>query len=72
MTDMAWAIWTHETNWQRPKSRFSFNAKASPEPQQRPRDFVDYSVAAGRATEVAPPAKEASPPNSGVVKRKAQ
>jgi hypothetical protein len=54
---MAWAIFHRESNWQRPRSRYSFNAKASPVPQQRPRDFVDYCVSKGWAEEVPSPTK---------------
>ena len=56
-TDMAWAIFRVESNWQRPRSRYSFNAHPTPLPQQRPRDFVDYCVSKGWAEEVPPPTK---------------
>jgi hypothetical protein len=52
---MPHAIFKREVNWSRPRSIYSFNAKASPEPQERPRDFIDYAVAKGWAVEV--PAK---------------
>jgi len=55
--DMAWAIFRVESNWQRPRSRYSFNAKASGIPQQRPRDFVDFCVSKGWAEEVPSPTK---------------
>ncbi|MGF7005798.1 hypothetical protein [Aminobacter sp. BE110] len=54
---MAWAIFHRECNWARPNSRFSFNAKASSEPQQRPRDFIEYCVGKGWAEEVPPPSR---------------
>ncbi len=50
---MAWAVFTREFNWSRPKSRYSFNAHAGTEPQSRVHDFVDAAVAAGAATRVA-------------------
>jgi hypothetical protein len=56
-SDMAWAIFNRESNWQRPGSRYSFNAKASALPQQRPRDFVEYCVSKGWAEEVPSPTK---------------
>lgn len=49
---MPHAIFHREVNWSRPNSVFSFNAKPHPDPQERPRDFVDYAVARGWATEV--------------------
>lgn len=55
---MAWAIFNREFNWRRKRSVYSFNAKASPEPQQRPRDVVDAAVAAGAAEEVPSPTRE--------------
>ena len=57
MSDMAWAIFRVECNWSRPKSRYSFNVKALPEPQQRLRDFVDYCVSKGWAEEVPSPTR---------------
>lgn len=57
MSAMAWAVFRVECNWSRPKSVYSFNAKASPVPQQRPRDFVDYCVSKGWAEEVPPPTR---------------
>lgn len=67
--DMAWAVFHVESNWSRPRSEFSFNAKASPYPQQRPRDFVDYCVSKGWAEEVPSPSKVDAPATAGVVKR---
>lgn len=74
MDDMAWMIVTvdHDCNWSRPKSIYSFNAKPSPEPQQRPRDFVDYCVTMGWAEEVSSPNKADAPADAGVVKRAQQ
>jgi hypothetical protein len=56
--NMAWAIFNRESNWSRPNSRFSFNAKASAVPQQCPRDFVDHCVLKGWAAEVPSPTKD--------------
>jgi hypothetical protein len=47
-----------ECNWSRPKSKFSFNAKPKPQPQQFPHDFVDYAVSIGRATKVPSPRRQ--------------
>jgi|GEM_PF-1240024 len=55
---MAWAIFKVECNWSRPKSRFSFNAKASPEPQERPQDFIDFCVSKGWAERVQSPSRD--------------
>lgn len=57
---MAWAIFHRESNWSRPRAKYSFNAKQSDTPQQRPRDFVDYCVSKGWAIEVRAPNKEAA------------
>lgn len=56
---MAWMIVHQEVNFSRPKSKFSFSAKPKPEPQSWPRDFVEYAVSIGRATEVRPPRRSA-------------
>lgn len=58
---MAWAIFHAEVNWSRPKSKFSFNAKPKPQPQQFPHDFVDYAVSIGRATKTRPPKRQEKP-----------
>lgn len=55
---MAWAIFKVECNWSRPRSRYSFNAKASPEPQERPQDFIDYCVSKGWAEVVTSPTRD--------------
>lgn len=52
---MAWAIFKHDVHWSRPKCRFGFYAKAKPEPQQFPHDFIEYAVSIGRAARVRPP-----------------
>jgi hypothetical protein len=49
---VATAIFHREFNWSRPHSRFSFNAKASPQPQSRVHDFVEAAVTAGAAIRV--------------------
>lgn len=54
---MAWAIFHRECNWSRPNSVYSFNAKASAAPQERPRDFIEYCVSKGWAEEVPSPTK---------------
>jgi hypothetical protein len=58
---LAWAVFHREFNWSRPKSKYSFNAKPSPEPQSRVHDFVDAAVAAGAATRIEPPTAETTP-----------
>ena len=55
---MAWAIFKVESNWARPNSVYSFNAKASPEPQERPQDFIDYCVSRGWAKCVDSPTRD--------------
>lgn len=74
MEDMAWAIFTNECNLsgalRRPPSAIGFGAKPSSEPQQFPRDFIDYAVRAGAAKEVDAPAKDGAPASAGVVKAK--
>lgn len=55
---MAWAIFKVESNWARPNSRFSFNAKASSKPQERPQDFIDYCVSKGWAVRVQNPSRD--------------
>lgn len=54
---MAWMIAHQECNWSRPRCKFSFNAHASPMPQERPRDFVDYCVSKGWAEHYPSPNK---------------
>lgn len=49
---MPHAIFHCEVNWSRPNSVYAFNAKPGTEPQERPRDFIDYAVSRGWATEV--------------------
>ena len=55
---MAWAIFHRECNWSRPRSVFSFNAKASDAHQERPLDFIEYCVSRGWADRVPSPNKE--------------
>lgn len=55
---MAWAIFSREFNWRRPRSIYSFNAKASADPQERPRDFIEAAVAVGAAEEVPSPNRD--------------
>ncbi|WP_421565911.1 hypothetical protein [Ochrobactrum sp. EDr1-4] len=55
---MAWAIFKVECNWSRPRSRYSFNAKASAEPQERPQDFIDYCVSKGWPEVVISPTRD--------------
>ncbi|MEI4470924.1 hypothetical protein [Frigidibacter sp. MR17.24] len=47
------AIFTREFHWKRPHSPLGFGAKAKPEPQQFPEDFIQAAVKAGAATLVA-------------------
>ena len=49
MTRQTKAIFTREFHWRRPNSRFGFGAKAKPEPQQFPQDFIMAAVTAGAA-----------------------
>ncbi|MGL4311239.1 MAG: hypothetical protein ACRCSU_12195 [Paracoccaceae bacterium] len=58
------AIFTAEFHWSRTNSPLGFGAKASPEPQSFPRDFIAAAIAAGRAMPVPAPAalKAAKPP----------
>lgn len=71
---MAWAVFKKECNLsgalRNPPSVIGFAAKPSPEPQQFPRDFIDYAVAARRAEEVPSPGKGNAPASAGVVKAK--
>lgn len=59
---MAWAIFNrmiHMNGSQRvPKSKVGFMAKASPEPQQFPSDFIEFAVACGAAEKVPSPQRE--------------
>ena len=55
---MAWAIFKKDFNWSRPKSALSFSATASPDPQERPHDFIEQAVARGYAEEVDAPSKD--------------
>jgi len=56
---MAWAIFKEDVHWSRPKCRFGFFAKAKPEPQQFPHDFIEHAVSTGRADRVkAPPRRK--------------
>lgn len=54
---MAWAIFKEDVHWSRPKCRFGFFAKAKPEPQQFPHDFIEHAVSIGRATRAKPPTR---------------
>ena len=51
---MAKAIFHREFHWNRPGAPFGFGAKAKPEPQHFPRDFIAAAVRAGCATEIHP------------------
>jgi hypothetical protein len=55
---MAWAIFTREFNWHRPKSKISFNAKADGSPKCRPHDFIEAAIRAGVAYTVASPNRD--------------
>lgn len=54
---MAWMIVHKEGNFRRPRSIYSFNFKPQPDPQERPRDVVDYAVSKGLAVEVLAPSR---------------
>ncbi len=54
---MAWMIVHAEGNYRRPRSPYSFNFKPSPDPQERPRDVVEYAVSKGLAVEVPAPTR---------------
>lgn len=56
---MAWMTVHREGNFRRPRSIYSFNFKSGSEPQQWPRDVVDYAVSRGLATEVPAPPRSA-------------
>ena len=51
---MAKAVFDREFHWRRPGAPFGFGAKASPDVQYFPRDFIAAAVAAGAATEIPP------------------
>lgn len=55
---MAWMIVHRDVFWSRPGSKFSFEAKASPDPQERPQDFVDHAVSIGAAQKVPSPTRD--------------
>lgn len=61
---MAWAIFHRDCNWSRPGSVYSFSAKASPEAQERPYDFINYCVSKGWAEKAPSPSRD----EQGVVK----
>lgn len=44
------AIFHREFHWSRPNSAVGFGAKAKPEAQSFPRDFIEAAVKAGAAT----------------------
>lgn len=48
------AIFLREFHWGRPNSPLGFGAKASPEPQDFPRDFIAAAIKAGAAVPVKP------------------
>lgn len=56
---MAKAIFERDFHWNRTPPATGFFAKASPEPQSFPKDFVAAAVSVGAATEVPP--KQAKP-----------
>jgi hypothetical protein len=58
---MAWAVFHEEVHWSRPGCRFGFHAKANPEPQNFPHDFVEHAVSIGRATKTKPPKRQQTP-----------
>lgn len=62
---MAWMIVHREGNFRRPKSKFSFNFKPSPQPQSWPRDVVKYAVESGAAEKISPPPRRTENARSG-------
>lgn len=55
-SDETKAVFLREYHWGRPNSRIGFGAKASPEAQSFPRDFIAAAIAAGAAVPVEKPA----------------
>ncbi|MDX0572179.1 hypothetical protein GOD68_18290 [Sinorhizobium medicae] len=63
---MAWMMVHREGNFRRPNSKFSFNFKPGPVPQQHPADVVEYAVSKGLAERVpAPKRAKATAPKGG-------
>lgn len=60
---MSWAIFSDRFDWRRERSRFSFTALPSENPQQFPRDMIAAAVAKGKA-------KEADSPRGGAARKK--
>lgn len=58
---MAWAVFHQDVHWSRPRSRLGFHAKAKPEPQCFPHDFIEHAVAIGSATKINPPRRQEKP-----------
>ncbi len=71
--EMAWAKFNrefHMSGTQRnPRSVIGFAAYASEQPQQFPKDFIDFAVSCGAAEAVEAPNKEEAPEDAGVEKR---
>lgn len=62
---MAWAIFPSGFLFdRRPRQAIAFVVKASPEPQNYPRDLVDAAVAAGKAQETKPPGRRTKANNA--------
>lgn len=57
------AVFLREFHWDRPKGPIGFGAKASPQPQTFPRDFIAAAIRAGAAVP-AQPARRGKPPAS--------
>ena len=62
---MAWMIVHREGNYRRPNSKFSFNFKPGPVPQQHPADVVEYAVSKGMAERVTAPKRSKSSAREG-------
>lgn len=52
---MAWMIVHKGGTFRRPQSKYSFTFVPSPQPQQWPRDVVEYAVSTGRAKRTVSP-----------------
>lgn len=52
MADATKAVFVREFHWSRPNSPLGFGAKASPDVQAFPRDFIEAAITAGAAVPV--------------------
>lgn len=63
---MAWILVHREVNYRRPNSKFSFNVRSAPVPQEWPQDVADYVVSKGAAERVPSPKREVKKALKGV------